>query len=170
MHKVVLPLLPTRAPAVVLVLTGRCMVGQVKVKRRGDDRKFVAKVLAVAFECDIAMLTVEDEEFYEGVEPVTFGSLPNLQDAVAVVGYPLGGESISVTSGVLLRPFSNMRTFSNMHVPQKLNQLACVCPISSMLVPHQQGACRGTVWNAWLLGQRSGLYRWPSYKWTRQQG
>jgi hypothetical protein len=30
---------------------------QVKVKRRGDDRKFLAEVLAVGTECDIALLT-----------------------------------------------------------------------------------------------------------------
>ena len=30
-----------------------------KVKRRGDDQKFLAKVLAIGTECDIALLTVE---------------------------------------------------------------------------------------------------------------
>ena len=52
---------------------------QVKVKRRGDDNKFIAKVLAIGVECDIALLTVEDEEFWEGVKPLTFGPLPRLQ-------------------------------------------------------------------------------------------
>ena len=33
-----------------------------------------------------AMLTVEDEAFWAGVEPVSFGELPQLQDAVTVVG------------------------------------------------------------------------------------
>ena len=32
---------------------------QVKVKKRGDDRKFLARVLAVGTECDIALLTGE---------------------------------------------------------------------------------------------------------------
>ena len=49
------------------------------------------------------MLTVEDEEFWEGVSPVEFGDLPELQDAVTVVGYPIGGDTISVTSGVVSR-------------------------------------------------------------------
>ncbi len=30
---------------------------QVKVKRRGDDRKWLAKVLAIGTECDVALLT-----------------------------------------------------------------------------------------------------------------
>ncbi|KAL0022757.1 hypothetical protein WJX77_012242 [Trebouxia sp. C0004] len=76
---------------------------QVKVKRRGDDQKFIAEVLAIGVECDIALLTVKDEAFWEGVKPLSFGPLPCLQDAVAVVGYPIGGDTISVTSGVVSR-------------------------------------------------------------------
>lgn len=102
---------------------------QVKVKRRGDDRKFLARVLAIGTECDIALLTVEDEEFWSAVGPVHFGPLPALQDSVygetamfvhhltqfldslgslawpacAVVGYPIGGDTISMTSGVVSR-------------------------------------------------------------------
>nr|CAB3467601.1 unnamed protein product [Digitaria exilis] len=90
---------------------------QVKVKKRGSDTKYLATVLAIGTECDIvfeewqcsadvglkAMLTVEDDEFWKGVSPVEFGSLPALQDAVTVVGYPIGGDTISVTSGVVSR-------------------------------------------------------------------
>lgn len=76
---------------------------QVKVKRRGDDTKYVAKVLARGVECDIALLSVESEEFWKGAEPLQLGHLPRLQDAVTVVGYPLGGDTISVTKGVVSR-------------------------------------------------------------------
>ncbi|KAI3879140.1 hypothetical protein MKX03_010644 [Papaver bracteatum] len=76
---------------------------QVKLKKRGSDVKYLAKVLAIGNECDMAMLTVEDDEFWEGVSPIEFGSLPSLQDAVTVVGYPVGGDTISVTSGVVSR-------------------------------------------------------------------
>ncbi|XP_071723093.1 protease Do-like 2, chloroplastic [Rutidosis leptorrhynchoides] len=76
---------------------------QVKVKRRGDDTKYVAKVLARGADCDIALLSVESKEFWKGAEPLQFGRLPRLQDAVTVVGYPLGGDTISVTKGVVSR-------------------------------------------------------------------
>ncbi|XP_018822154.1 protease Do-like 2, chloroplastic [Juglans regia] len=76
---------------------------QVKVKRRGDDTKYVAKVLARGVDCDIALLSVESKEFWEGAESLDFGRLPCLQDAVTVVGYPLGGDTISVTKGVVSR-------------------------------------------------------------------
>ncbi|XP_057549090.1 protease Do-like 2, chloroplastic [Amaranthus tricolor] len=76
---------------------------QVKVKRRGDDTKYVAKVLARGVDCDIALLSVENEEFWKGAEPLRLGRLPHLQDSVTVVGYPLGGDTISVTKGVVSR-------------------------------------------------------------------
>lgn len=76
---------------------------QVKVKRRGDDKKYIAKVLARGVECDLALLSVENEEFWKGTEALHFGRLPCLQDSVTVVGYPLGGDTISVTKGVVSR-------------------------------------------------------------------
>ena len=53
--------------------------------------------------CPAALLTVEDDEFWEGLHPVRFGKLPVLQDPVTVVGFPIGGDTISVTSGVVSR-------------------------------------------------------------------
>ncbi|KAF5734179.1 hypothetical protein HS088_TW16G00624 [Tripterygium wilfordii] len=76
---------------------------QVKLKKRGSDTKYLATVLAIGTECDIAMLTVNDDEFWEGISPVDFGEFPALQDAVTVVGYPIGGDTVSVTSGVVSR-------------------------------------------------------------------
>ena len=76
---------------------------QVKLKKRGSDKKYIAKVLSIGVECDLALLTVEDKEFFENVHPVRFGILPRLQDSVTLVGYPVGGNAISVTSGVVSR-------------------------------------------------------------------
>ena len=38
-----------------------------------------------------------------GVEPLAFGAMPCLQDEVSVVGYPEGGEGVSITQGVVSR-------------------------------------------------------------------
>jgi S1-C subfamily serine protease len=76
---------------------------QVKVKRRGDDRKFLARVLSLGTDCDLALLTVDEEAFWRGIVPCAFGTLPRLQDAVFCVGYPVGGETLSVTGGVVSR-------------------------------------------------------------------
>ncbi|CAN6831863.1 unnamed protein product [Brassica oleracea] len=100
---------------------------QVKLKKRGSDTKYLATVLAIGTECDIALLTVSDDEFWEGVSPVEFGDLPVLQDAVTVVGYPIGGDTISVTSGVV----SRMEILSYVHGSTELLGLQIDAAINS---------------------------------------
>ena len=73
------------------------------VRKHGDPRKYSARVVAVGHECDLALLTTDSAEFWEGTQPLTFGGIPNLQDPVAVVGYPTGGDNISVSVGVVSR-------------------------------------------------------------------
>ena len=46
----------------------------------------------VGHECDLAVLTVQDEEFWSETVPLQFGSLPNLLEDVSVVGFPVGGD------------------------------------------------------------------------------
>lgn len=83
-----------------------------------------------------AMLTVQNDEFWEGVSPVEFGSLPALQDAVAVVGYPIGGDTVSVTSGVVSRieilPYVHGSTeLLGLQVWKLRLNRALICPLSS---------------------------------------
>jgi len=114
--------------------------GQVLVRRRGSSMKYRAKIETVANECDLAVLTIEDESFWttqtdysdddddededeengnddntkkeradtaaaenDAILPLEFGELPELQDEVEVLGYPTGGDSLSVTKGVVSR-------------------------------------------------------------------
>lgn len=77
---------------------------QVKLQRRGSDVKHLAKVLSVGWECDLAVLTVEEEEFWEDMQAVSLSQkIPHLEDDVLCVGFPVGGDTISVTSGVISR-------------------------------------------------------------------
>lgn len=41
---------------------------QVKVQRRGSDTKHLAKVVSVGWEADCAVLTVEEEEFWQDIK------------------------------------------------------------------------------------------------------
>ncbi|KAK9292197.1 hypothetical protein L1049_020159 [Liquidambar formosana] len=73
------------------------------VRKHGSPTKYRAKVQAVGHECDLAILVVENEEFWEGMDFLELGEIPVLQEAVAVVGYPQGGDNICVTKGVVSR-------------------------------------------------------------------
>lgn len=90
----------------VILTNAHCIEwhAQVKVQRRGSDTKHLAKVQAVGWECDCAVLTVEDEEFWEGIQVVQLSKkVPHLEEPVLCVGFPVGGDTISVTSGVVSR-------------------------------------------------------------------
>ena len=54
-------------------------------------------------QCDLAVLDIEDASFWRDVRPLQLGEIPNLQEAITVVGYPTGGDNISVTGGVVSR-------------------------------------------------------------------
>ncbi|KAL5079935.1 hypothetical protein RYX36_008356 [Vicia faba] len=75
----------------------------VLVRKHGSPNKYRAQVKAVGHECDLALLIVDSDEFWDGMIPLEFGDIPFLQQAVAVVGYPQGGDTISVTKGVVSR-------------------------------------------------------------------
>lgn len=89
----------------------------VQVLKRGDTHKYTAKVLAVAHDCDLALLKVEDPHFFKGTKPVFFGDLPFQGDKVEVYGYPVGGEELSITDGVVSRIEVIVYAHSLRHLP-----------------------------------------------------
>lgn len=75
----------------------------VELRRYGKSKKFTAEVEAVGSDCDLAILMVDDVTFFDGVEPLPIGQLPGLSDRVQVYGYPIGGERLSITQGIVSR-------------------------------------------------------------------
>jgi len=76
----------------------------VRVRRHGRSEKWSAKVLTVNDSCDLALLTVEEDEFWEDMKPLDISpSLPELYENTMVIGYPMGGDNICVTRGVVSR-------------------------------------------------------------------
>jgi S1-C subfamily serine protease len=74
-----------------------------QIRLHGEAKKYDAYVIAVSHETDLAILGVKDPSFFDGIEPLRFGELPNLQDPIVVCGFPLGGDTISMTTGVVSR-------------------------------------------------------------------
>jgi len=74
-----------------------------RVRRHGHPKRYVARVVCIGHQCDLALLAVDDDAFWEGYVPLRFGDVPHLQESVTCVGYPTGGDNISVTCGVVSR-------------------------------------------------------------------
>jgi S1-C subfamily serine protease len=74
-----------------------------EVQRYGERKRYIAKVFAVSHQADLALLKVEEEAFSKGVIPLTFGTLPEVEQKIVVYGYPMGGATLSATIGVVSR-------------------------------------------------------------------
>jgi S1-C subfamily serine protease len=88
------------------ILTGAHVVANatfLQVQKPSTPDKVVAKVVAVCHDCDLALLQVENPDFLSDMPPAEIGELPDLRDKVSVVGFPVGGEEISITEGVVSR-------------------------------------------------------------------
>lgn len=75
----------------------------IEVKRAGQAQRYPAEVLFFGHQCDLALLSVPDDRFFEGAKALEIGDLPKIQSAIDVYGFPIGGETVSVTSGVVSR-------------------------------------------------------------------
>src|SRR5438067_3120082 len=83
------------------------------VERDGDPNKYPARVLFVAHDCDLALITVDSPDFYKNMAPLTFGGIPELESTVSAYGYPIGGERMSVTTGIVSRIDFQLYTHSS---------------------------------------------------------
>ncbi|MBF0479799.1 MAG: trypsin-like peptidase domain-containing protein [Candidatus Omnitrophica bacterium] len=75
----------------------------IQIKKYGDPKTYIAQLEATSHDCDLALLSVKDPGFFKNIKPLEFDNLPKLQDAVTVIGYPEGGEKLSITQGVVSR-------------------------------------------------------------------
>jgi S1-C subfamily serine protease len=88
------------------VLTGAHVVANatfLQVQKPSDPDKAVARIAAISHDSDLALLDVEDAAFTRGMRPPAIGDLPRLRDQVAVAGFPVGGDEVSITAGVVSR-------------------------------------------------------------------
>ncbi len=89
------------------ILTGAHVVANatfLQVRKPSSPDKAIARVKRISHDCDLALLEIVDPVgFLDDITPASLGELPELHDEVAVVGYPIGGEEISVTKGVVSR-------------------------------------------------------------------
>ncbi len=76
---------------------------QVLVRRPDRASPYVATVEAAGHDCDLAVLRVADPAFTKGLRPLRFGPLPRAGTRVNTYGFPLGGQDVSSTAGIVSR-------------------------------------------------------------------
>jgi len=88
------------------------------VSKEGDPKPYPARVVHIAHDCDLAVLTVDNPDFFKKTVPLDFGGIPAIESTVSVYGYPIGGERLSVTQGVVSR--IDFQTYSHSGVDSHL--------------------------------------------------
>lgn len=73
------------------------------VSKEGDPKPHPARVLFIAHDCDLALLTVDEPGFFKETAALDFGGIPAIESVVSVYGYPIGGNRLSVTQGIVSR-------------------------------------------------------------------
>ncbi len=73
------------------------------VEKEDDPQHYPAMVQFVGHDCDLAVLRVLDKGFFQNTRPLSTGGIPAIESPVSVYGYPIGGERLSVTRGIISR-------------------------------------------------------------------
>jgi S1-C subfamily serine protease len=76
---------------------------QILVRRPDEASPYVATLEAVGNDCDLAVLRVSDPAFARGLRPLALGPLPRAGTRVVTYGFPLGGQDVSSTAGIVSR-------------------------------------------------------------------
>jgi S1-C subfamily serine protease len=98
----------------------------IQVSKSNEPVRYVAKLIAVDHECDLALLTVDDDDFFKDVTPLELGECPSPGDTVKVYGFPIGGDKLSLTKGIVSRiemtQYSHsLRTFLTIQIDAAVN-------------------------------------------------
>jgi S1-C subfamily serine protease len=104
---------PSEVTASGVVIEGRRILtnahvvlyaSQVQIQANAAGDKLPATVVAVAPGIDLAVLQLDDPSFFNTHPPVARASkLPQIKDAVLAYGFPTGGNSLSITKGIVSR-------------------------------------------------------------------
>lgn len=77
---------------------------QVQIQTGQEGDKVSATVVAISRGMDLAVLKLDDEKFFDTHAAVLRSNkLPEVTDAVFAYGYPTGGNSLSITKGIVSR-------------------------------------------------------------------
>jgi len=75
----------------------------IEVRLANEALRYTAKVKSIGYDCDLAILEVENPDFWIKAQPLEFGEMPNIRDEVSVYGFPTGGVELSITKGIVSR-------------------------------------------------------------------
>ncbi len=106
-----------------MVMTNAHVVSNARfitLEKEDDPNSYPATVVHIAHDCDLALVKPADESFFNNTTALEFGGIPPLESTVSAYGYPIGGDRLSVTRGVVSRidfqPYSHSAVDSHLTI------------------------------------------------------
>lgn len=75
----------------------------VEIKKQNLAKRYPAEVAYIGHDCDLAILTVQEAGFFDDMVALELGEIPAAHSTVQTYGFPIGGQHVSVTEGVVSR-------------------------------------------------------------------
>ncbi len=123
-----------------------------------DPQPYVAEVVHVAHDCDLALVRPTDPGVLEGVARLKIGGLPTLGSTVTTLGYPAGGTQISSTRGVVSRIEQTLYVHSGMDLHLSVQTDAAINPGNSGGPVVQDGQVVGVAFQADMRQENVGFF------------
>ena len=75
----------------------------IELTKQNVAKRYPARVAFVGHDCDLATLTPDDASFFDDTAALELAGIPRVNSTVSTYGFPVGGNRISVTEGVVSR-------------------------------------------------------------------
>ncbi len=157
---------PQRGTGSAFIISGRRILTNahvvsdarhILVQKDRDPRLYTARVGFSANDCDLATLIIDDPAFFEDTTELALAdSMPELNETVTVLGYPMGGNLLSVTRGVVSRIDYAVYSHSGMDKHLVIQVDAAINPGNSGGPVMKDGQVTGLAFQGLLWGDNIG--------------
>jgi S1-C subfamily serine protease len=88
------------------ILTSAHVVNRAKfieVQKENDSKKYEGTVKYISNQVDLAIVEISDKSFFTNTKALEITEDVKIKDNVTAIGYPIGGNSVSTTNGIVSR-------------------------------------------------------------------
>ncbi len=141
------------------IMTNAHVVANAKyilVLKANDPDVYTASIEHIGHDCDLAILKINNKKFFNGTHPLEFAKLPKLNDTVYAYGYPVGGNRVSVTKGIVSRIDYILYTHSGIDYHLAVQIDAAINPGNSGGPIIKDGKVVGVAFQSLMWAENSG--------------
>lgn len=75
----------------------------IEVQKENDSKKYEATIKYISNQADLAIVEISDKSFFTNTKALEITEDVKIKDTVTAIGYPIGGNTVSTTNGIVSR-------------------------------------------------------------------